>query len=234
MLAVTDSIRATEVRAAYDAVASTYAEMLRDELDRKPVDRAVLGIFAELVGEGALVADVGCGPGRVTGYLASLGLDAFGMDLSPEMIAIARRDHPHLTFSEGRLVSLDVADRSVAGVLAWYSIIHTPPAQLPDVLQEFSRVLRTGGQLLLAFQAGNEHVHLTRAYDHDISLDVWRLDPATVGRMLTTVGFSVTTQVLRAADDREKTPQAYLLATKTSGPGAGDLAFHDGSVSGPT
>jgi SAM-dependent methyltransferase len=202
------------VRAAYDVVASTYAEILRDELSSKPVDRALLGLFAELVGEGRLVADLGCGPGRVTGYLGALGLDAFGIDLSPEMIAVARRDYPQLNFSEGQLARLDLDDASVAGVLAWYSIIHTPPAQIPAVFLEFSRVLAPDGWLLLAFQSGNEHIHLTHAYDHDISLEAWRLDPADVISMLTEAGFTITTQVVRAADDREKTSQAYLLATK--------------------
>lgn len=154
----------------------------------------------------------------MTGHLASLGLDAFGVDLSPEMITVARRDYPHLTFREGPLVSLDLADGSIAGAIAWYSIIHTPPTQLPAVFQEFSRVLRRDGLLLLAFQAGNERVHLTRAYDHDISLDVWRLDPAIVREMLADAGFTVTTEVIRAADDREKSPQAYLLAAKGSEP----------------
>jgi trans-aconitate methyltransferase len=37
------------------------------------------------------VADVGCGPGNVTAHLHTLGLTAFGVDLSPEMVGLARR-----------------------------------------------------------------------------------------------------------------------------------------------
>jgi SAM-dependent methyltransferase len=214
VLAVTGSENLASTRAAYDAVASRYAELLRDELSGKPVDRALLGLFAELVGADGRVADLGCGPGRVTGYLASLGLKAFGVDLSPAMIAVARRDYPQLTFLEGQLRTLSLGDQSVAGVVAWYSIIHTPPPELPEVFAEFARVLAPGGWLLLAFQAGsNEHLHLTHAYDHDISLDAWRLDPAAVTALLTRARFAVTTEVVRTADDREKTPQCYLLAT---------------------
>jgi ubiquinone/menaquinone biosynthesis C-methylase UbiE len=213
VLAVTKSDHVVGTRAAYDTVASEYADLLRDELSGKPVDRAVLGLFAELVGPSGRVADLGCGPGRITGHLASLDLDAFGMDLSPGMVSVARRDHPHLSFIEGNLTSLNLSDRSVAGVVAWYSIIHTPPTQLPEVFAEFARVLAPGGWLLLAFQAGNEQLHLTHAYGHDISLDAWRLDPADVSALLTNAGLTVTTHVVRAADDREKTPQCYLLAT---------------------
>ncbi|HEX4812014.1 MAG TPA: class I SAM-dependent methyltransferase [Nonomuraea sp.] len=84
-------LRAT--RAAYDTVAADYAELLRDELDAKPLDRVMLAAFAEYArapGAGE-VADLGCGPGRVTAHLHALGVNAFGVDLSPEMIAVARR-----------------------------------------------------------------------------------------------------------------------------------------------
>lgn len=55
--------------ATYDAVARTYDTELRDELARKPLDRALLDAFVELAGSGT-IADVGCGPGQVTRYLA--------------------------------------------------------------------------------------------------------------------------------------------------------------------
>lgn len=65
--------------------------------------------------DGGPVADVGCGPGYVTGHLHELGVDAFGIDLSPEMVAIARRDHPDLRLEVGTMTDLDLADESVAG-----------------------------------------------------------------------------------------------------------------------
>jgi len=66
----------TATRTAYDTVASDYACLLADALDRMPWDRAVLATFAELVSRHrpGPVADVGCGPGRITGYLHRLGL----------------------------------------------------------------------------------------------------------------------------------------------------------------
>src|SRR4051812_39438475 len=77
------------VRATYDAIAEPYARALSDELDGKPIDRALLDSFAELVSGGQLL-DLGCGPGHVTGYLAERHPDVRGLDLSPEMIRIAR------------------------------------------------------------------------------------------------------------------------------------------------
>ena len=93
----------SDTRSSYDTDASGYAEKVRGLLDGSPYLRASLALFAELVRDagGGPVADVGCGPGYVTGHLHDLGVDAFGIDLSPEMIAIARRDYPDLRFAVG-------------------------------------------------------------------------------------------------------------------------------------
>ena len=210
-------VRAT--RSAYDTVAVDYATLLKDELDDKPLDRALLGVFAELVhsrGNGP-VADLGCGPGRVTAHLSALGLTAFGVDLSPAMVAVARRAHPDLRFDEGSMSALALIDGGLAGIVAWYSIIHTPPKDLPAIFAEFRRVLAPGGHLLLAFQVGDAPVHLEQAYGHEISLDAYRLAPDTIAELLHEAGLVVDARLIREPDAREKVQQAYLLARKPSG-----------------
>ena len=205
-------LRATRV--AYDTVAVDYAALLRGELDRKPWDRAVLDVFAELAratGVGP-VADLGCGPGRVTGYLHALGVTTFGVDLSPAMVAEARRAHPDLRFEVGSMSALNLDDSTLAGIVAWYSIIHTPPDDLPALFAEFHRVLAPGGQVLLAFQVGDARVHLEQAYGHAVSLDVYRLSPDVVSKRLTEAGLVSCAQLLREPDETEKTRQAFLLA----------------------
>lgn len=207
-------------RTAYDIVAVSYEQILRDELDGKPLDRAMLAAFAELVRDapdGRPVADLGCGPGRVTAHLHRLGVNAFGVDLSPEMIAVARRTHPGLSFDVGSMTALELADDSLAGVLTWYSTVHTPPEVLPVVFAECHRVLAPGGHMLVAFQAGDELHHRDRAYGHDVSLDVYWRDPDTVAALLTDAGLTVHARLVREAEGLElgkQGRQAFLLARK--------------------
>ncbi|MFI6149304.1 methyltransferase domain-containing protein [Streptomyces sp. NPDC051109] len=144
-----------ETRAAYDGVVELYASMFADRLETRPFARAMIASFAELVRETAnpRTADVGCGPGHLTAMLHDLGLDAFGLDLSPAMVDHARRAHPGLRFDEARMEALPVGDGVLGGVLAHYSMIHTPPAELPALLAEQVRVLAPGGLLLVSFFA---------------------------------------------------------------------------------
>lgn len=203
-------------RTAYDAVAVDYADMLRDELAAKPVDRAMLAAFAEHIAEagGGEVADLGCGPGRVTEHLAGLGVDAFGIDLSPAMVEVARESYPGLLFEVGTMAALDIPDAALTGAVAWYSIIHTPPERQHLLFSEFARVVRPGGWLLLAFQVGDDVVNLRHAYGHDLELDAYRQDPDRIRALLEAAGFTEYARLVRVPDAPEKVRQAYVLASR--------------------
>jgi SAM-dependent methyltransferase len=209
-----------DTRASYDAVAADYFERFGAELAAKPLDRAMLAGFAELVlaAGGGPVADIGCGSGRVSAHLERLGLSVSGIDLSPEMIAAARRRYPGLRFEVGSMLSLELPDGSLGGVLAWYSTIHIPDERLPEVFAEFYRVLAPGGYLQLGFQVRDAPRHVSESMGRPISLDSPRRQPDDVAALLAEAGFSVRAQLVRAPDEEgefaEREPQAFLLARR--------------------
>ncbi|MGC4858371.1 class I SAM-dependent methyltransferase [Micromonospora sp. DT41] len=186
-----------DTRTSYDTVADSYAHLLRGLLAEAPYERAAFALFADLVraAGGGPVADVGCGSGRITAHLHELGMDAFGIDLSPGMIDVARRDHPGLRFEVGSMTDLPLAEGSVAGLLAWYSLIHIPDDQIGAVLAHFRRVLRPGCPLLLGFHVGDETTLKTQGYGgHPMNVYVHRRQPAQVAAWLHDAGFTVEAQ----------------------------------------
>ncbi|MEU3312412.1 class I SAM-dependent methyltransferase [Streptomyces sp. NPDC006662] len=197
------------------------AVALPDDPAVRPLDRALLDAFAAFArGAGGAVADLGCGPGLVTAYLARRGLRAFGVDLSPAMVAVARRTYPGLRFEVGRTAALDVADGALGGVVSWYGTDRLPPEELPEVCAEFARVLAPGGHALVAFEAGAGRPFPGAGGG---GADAGGGDPAGGGDggplgmmagLLAGAGLAEVARVLRQPDEREPAPRGFLLYRK--------------------
>jgi SAM-dependent methyltransferase len=203
----------SHTRSSYDADAAGYAQEVRGLLSENPYLRASLALFSDLVHEvgGGPVADIGCGPGYVTGYLNHAGVDAFGIDLSPEMIAIARRDYPDVEFRVGTMTDLDLADNSVAGIIAFWSVIHVPDQAVPSVFEQFRRVLRPGAPVLVGFHVGDDTKHTAEGYTgRPINLDSHRRHPSRVAGWLRDAAFTVEAELVMRPE--EEVPGAILFA----------------------
>lgn len=212
-----DFLEAT--RASYDAIAPAYAEAFPDWLaDSAPLDRSLVTAFADLAREHAPapVADLGSSPGQVTAHLHTLGVPVFGVDISPGMVALARRAHPELRFHVGSMTSLDLPDETLGGIIALYSIIHVPDDHLPVTFAEFHRVLRPGAPVLLAFQSGDteDRMHLSERFGEEISLDYYWRTPEVVATHLAKADLQLQARVLREPAGEEKRPRAFVLARR--------------------
>ncbi len=203
------------IRESYDTVAADYAQLVKEPGELDPLSRAMLAAFAETVRAADLgpVADLGCGPGKITAYLASLGVPVFDIDLSPKMIELARRAHPSLTFTVGSMTAPPIGDDELGGILAHYSTHHTPPDQLPGVYAEFHRTLAPGGLLMLAGHVGDDQlVRPTQAYGgHPVSYESHLLPPDRIAELLARAGLTLTARlVLEPAEGAKRTHAAFL------------------------
>ncbi len=206
------------LRQSYDKIAAAYGEHFADELQHKPVDRALLSRFAHDVSGRGRVADLGCGPGHIARYLHDAGLtDVFGLDLSPAMIEESRRRQPHIAFEVGDMLALALPDAGLAGIVAMYAIVNIPREQLGAAFGEMQRVLQPAGKLLLSFHIGDETVHREELFGAAVSMDFHFLQPAAIAQALRQAGFDVEEIVERepyAPEIEYQSRRAYVFAAK--------------------
>jgi SAM-dependent methyltransferase len=206
--------RSDYIRACYDAVAREYAERFADELAHKPLDRELLGRFANEVRGQGQVYDLGCGPGQTTAFLHGCGVQVRGLDLSPNSLQEARQRHRGVEFESGDMLALPLVKASLAGLIAFYSIVHFSPADLRRALAEMHRVLRPGGRLLLAFHIGEGSIHVEEFLGHSVALDFVLFTPQGVTGELIRAGFEEVEVVERDPypDVEYPSRRAYLFA----------------------
>lgn len=201
-------------------LAEFYAERLGGALADMPVDRAILTLFGELVrgaGVGVRVGDIGCGTGHLSPFLAAQGMSVAGVDMSPEMIRVARRDHPDATYEIGDLRALPFADNSLAGVVCWYSLMYLAPGQRAAAFAELARVLRPGGVLTTAWKVGDGSLRRTgSALGLGVEFDIYWLEPERMEQLLTDAGFRIILAAQRPAGPQDDQPQGYLVAQQPS------------------
>lgn len=206
-----------DTQLGYDCVADQYAERFVNELDYKPFDRHLLAMVAELVTDKGTVCDIGCGPGQIARFLHNHGADAMGVDLSPNMITQARQLHPAMRFEQADMRTLPFANETLAAITAFYSIIHIPHADVISVLQEFRRVLKPDGYLLLAFHIGDEVRHLDEFFEKPVSIDFIFFQITEMRGYLESAGFTLKQITERAPYSQEHASQrAYILAQPAS------------------
>jgi ubiquinone/menaquinone biosynthesis C-methylase UbiE len=144
----------------YDTVAKEYAETFSGEHEKKPKDQEILHRFSQEVGDRRPVWDFGCGPGQTTKYLKDLGIEIYGLDLSEKIIEQARTIHPEINFQKGNILELGFENDSIAGVVAFYAIVHFTKEQVGIAFLEAFRVLQPGGIFLFTYHIGEETIHL--------------------------------------------------------------------------
>jgi len=204
-----------DLAGTYDRVARPYGEQFFHELDRKPFDRELLDRFAARVRGRGRVCDVGCGPGHVGRYLVERGVDAFGLDLSSGMVALARDLNPAMRFAQGDMHALPLSDASLAGIVAFYSLIHLERGSAVGVLTELTRVLMPGGLLLLAFHGGEGEVHADDWFGRGVSIDATLYQPTEMATHMNRAGLDVEAITTRAPYEFEyQTTRVYAAGVK--------------------
>ncbi|QKW13649.1 class I SAM-dependent methyltransferase [Verrucosispora sp. NA02020] len=208
-----------ELRDAHNVLSEWYAENLVGVLESMPVERAMLDLFAELtLTVGVEVADVGCGTGRLLPYLAGRGLSPCGVDLSPGMVEVARREHPCFGYEVADLRELPFGNASMAGVVCWFSLIFLAPDARVRAFAELARVVRPGGYVVAAFKHGDGSGHRngpgSPVGSLGVDFDRYWLSAREMEDRFTAAGFASVFQGSTPPEGTEP-PYGYLLVRKT-------------------
>jgi 2-polyprenyl-3-methyl-5-hydroxy-6-metoxy-1,4-benzoquinol methylase len=157
---------------AYDKNAASFAE----DWESQPSPDDIYDIVRRFFGKGS-TADIGCGSGRDTAWLAQNGFTATGYDASEGLLAEARRLHPNIQFRHAALPELSgIADESFSNVFCETVIVHLPPDAIAASVQRLMAILKPRGTLYLSWRVteGNdrrdESRRLYAAFDADLVL----------------------------------------------------------------
>ena len=138
------------VRRSYDACAEAYGA------SRKSDAGVELRGLTERLEDGMSVLDVGCGAGVPIAQTLSRRFQVTGVDISPEMAELARRNVPEAEFVCGDVMSVDFEDGSFDAVVAFYSIFHLPREEHEGLFRKVLRWLRPGGYFLCTLSQRDE------------------------------------------------------------------------------
>lgn len=207
----------SDLRNNYDPIAAEYAKRLYSELEHKPLDRALLDRLATQASALGIICDLGCGPGQVAAYLHSRGAQVCGIDLSAEMLKLARQLNPEIPFQQGDMLALGgVADQALGSIAAFYSIIHIPRTQVVAALREMWRVLRPQGLLLLTFHLGQQVIQLDELWEQPVALDFVFFEAEEMVGYLQAADFEIEEVIEREPypEVEVQTRRAYVFARK--------------------
>lgn len=142
----------SSIRSMFDEVAPTYDFL--NHLLSLGIDnywRATATAKAKKLLEGipsSKILDVATGTGDLAASMAKIpGTKVKALDLSPEMLAIARKKYPGITFLEGYAEKLPFETASFDIVSAGFGVRNFEHLDLG--MQEFSRVLKPGGHAII-------------------------------------------------------------------------------------
>ncbi|TFG27655.1 class I SAM-dependent methyltransferase [Candidatus Thorarchaeota archaeon] len=141
--AIKDIFRVVEE--SYDKMGERYHRFRDNEKFKSELEK-----FVELLPESGKVLDAGCGVGTpVSQFLAKKGFNVTGVDISKNLIYLAKENVPEANFYQKNILELDFPDSSFDGIICVYTLWHIPRTDHSSIIMNFHRMLNSNGILVL-------------------------------------------------------------------------------------
>ena len=209
---------AREVMDCYNRTAKEYAEQFLNELDNKPFDRNILNRFSDMLPDGSLIYDFGCGSGQTTKYIHDKSRHKIiGLDFSENAIRLAKQNFGEIEFVVDDMLNSQMASNSADGILAFYAVVHFTYSEIEQALKEWRRLLKPNAISLFSFHIGEEYVEVADFLGVSGANATWHL--LSVDRVLEIseqVGFKVEEAVIRYPykGHEHESKRAYVMLKK--------------------
>lgn len=203
------------IEVGYSKIANKYTETFFNELIYKPLDRYLLKEFCNNIREKGKVCDLGCGPGHISRFVKDQGIDVCGIDLSDGMLKKAKEKNPDIEFTKGNMIDLETKEKSFAGIILYYSIVHFTIKEVEEVFVKLRNVLENYGLLFLAFHVGDEVLHIDSLFNEELKLDYIFFNTDEIVCILKKHKFKIIEAITRYPYDEEYgSKKGYIICQK--------------------
>ncbi|MCF7906545.1 class I SAM-dependent methyltransferase [Patescibacteria group bacterium] len=202
--------KSKQASSVYDKIAKPYAKEFSNPSE-------YLEEFFDLIPKNAKILDVGCGVGVDSGFVNSKGFEVIGLDLSKEMLNLARQKFPQIDFREQDIRKLDFPPESFDGIIASCSLIHIPKQDVPTLIEKFQQILKKDGVIYIALQGGkSEEIFIDEPFKLDEKLFLNIISFEEIKNLLVKNGFSIVKRYERESESKEELnyTKLYVIAKK--------------------
>jgi ubiquinone/menaquinone biosynthesis C-methylase UbiE len=212
-----DKEKVDSIRMAYNKASDAYASGFYYELYSKHLDVKLLDLFCERVNPNKPICEVGCGPGEISTYLKYKGLELLGIDISEDMIKLAKKLNPHIDFRVGNVYSLEFPDNYFSGLLAPFLFVNYEVEEIKPAFLEIKRVLEPNGLFYLSFHQGSDRIHVDEFLAERNPLDFIFLNVDDIEGLLLECGFEIIEWIIRSSykEGEHANKRAYFFARNT-------------------
>lgn len=149
----------------------TYDQIADDYLKEFDEPSEHIDSFLTALKKSSKILDLGCGPGVDTAYVISKGHAVHAVDGASKMITLAQKQAPEATFETGDMRELDYGYEQFDGIVASYSLIHVPKADIPDLFSRLVKALKPSGLLFMGLQTGySEELELDEPFNPELKI----------------------------------------------------------------